>query len=208
MKKKAAVIHRKTAKPIRHTVRDEFYQAVSEVLRTARSNAYRAVNFAMVESYWHVGRMIVEEEQKGKERAEYGAFLIRDLSTSLSDEFGKGFSEQSLWNMRRYYQCFPILSALRRELTWTHYKLLIRVENETARAYYLNEVADQNWSTRVLERQINSLYYERLQMSRDKKPVIKEIQEKTKPLAATPQDVIKDPYVLEFLGLRDNPAFP
>ncbi len=150
------------------THHQDFYHNVAEILRAARGNAYRAVNFAMVEAYWNVGRMIVEEEQQGKERAEYGAFLIQNLAVRLSNEFGRGFSEPSLWNMRQYYQCFPILSALRRELTWTHYKSLIRVENETARAWYLKEAAEQNWSTRVLERQINSLYYERLLMSRDK----------------------------------------
>ncbi|MEK6698204.1 MAG: PDDEXK nuclease domain-containing protein [Nitrospirota bacterium] len=211
-------------------MRHKFYESVAEVLRVARSNVYRAVNFAMVEAYWHVGRMIVEEEQQGKERAEYGAFLIKNLSINLTEEFGKGFTEPNLWNFRQFYLCFPnwhtlcaeskadkkdsdgascpeILYALRRELTWTHYRLLMRVEKPEARAWYLNEAADQNWSTRTLERQINSLYYERLHMSRDKKPVIKEMQQKTAHLAPEPRDFIKDPYVLEFLGLKDNPDF-
>ena len=98
-------------------------------------------------------------------------------------------------------------NALRNELRWTHYKMLIRIDNETARAWYLAEAADQNRSTRTLYRQINSLYYDRLLMSRDKSPVIDEMQEKAAPLAATPRDFIKDPYVLEFLGLQDNPGF-
>jgi len=144
--------------------------------------------------------MIVEEEQSGKERAEYGASLIKNLSVRLATELGKGYSEPSLWNMRQFYQMFPILSALRRELAWTHYKSLIRVENEKARAYYLNEAADQNWSTRVLDRQINSLYYERLHMSRDKKPVIEEMQQKTAYLAPEPRGFIKDPMCSNFSG--------
>ena len=185
----------------------DFYQSVATILRTTRANAYRAVNFAMVEAYWNIGRMIIEEEQKGQERAEYGKSLIHNLSVCLTQEFGKGFSGQSLWNMRQFYQCFPILSALRRELTWTHYKALIRVENEAARAWYLNETADQNWSTRALERQINSLYYERLLMSRNQAPVIEEMQQQTAPLALTPQDFIKDPYILEFLGIPDPHQF-
>ena len=185
----------------------DFYQSVAEILRAARANAYRAVNFTMVEAYWNVGRKIVEEEQLGEERAGYGAHLIQRLSESLGSEFGRGFSVQSLWNMRQFYQCFPILSALRRELTWTHYKALIRVENEKARAYYLQEAAEQNWSVSALERQINSLYYERLLMSRDKAAVTEEMQQKTAPLAPTPQDFIKDPYVLEFLDIPDAHEF-
>ncbi|MFZ3208382.1 MAG: PDDEXK nuclease domain-containing protein [Geobacteraceae bacterium] len=187
--------------------RGDFYQSVAEILRAARANAYRAVNFAMVEAYWNVGRVIVEEEQRGQERAEYGAALLKNLSIRLTAEFGAGFSEQSLRNMRQFYSCFPIRSALRSELTWSHYKALIRAENEAARAYYLIEAADQNWSTRALERQINSLYYERLLMSRDKAAVTEEMQQKTAPLAPAPQDFIKDPYVLEFLGIPDPHEF-
>lgn len=213
MKKEKAPVRQKTRKSnkkgteIRSAARSELYNAVAEILRTARSNAYRAVNFTMVEAYWNVGRMIVEEEQQGKERAEYGAFLIRDLSFRLTEEFGKGFDERELRRMRQFYQLFSIRGALRPELAWTHYRLLIRIVKQDARAWYLNEAADRNWSTRALERQINSLYYERLLMSRDKAPVIEEMQEKTGSLAPAPQDFIKDPYVLEFLGLKDNPNF-
>ena len=192
----------------------DFYQSVAEILRAARGNAYRAVNFAMVEAYWNVGRKIVEEEQQGKERAEYGAALIKNLSIRLSEEFGKGFTESNLWNFRQFYLAFPAqdprnqkLYALRRELTWSHYRLLMRVEKADARAWYLKEAADQSWSTRALERQINSLYYERLLMSRDKAPVIEEMSEKTARFVPTPQDLIKDPYVLEFLGIPDAHPF-
>jgi len=213
MKRKKAVAKPKSGgRPARgdqnlSATRRDFYQSITDILRAARANAYRAVNVAMVEAYWNVGRKIVEEEQRGYERAEYGAALLRNLSVRLTAEFGTGFSEQSLRNMRQFYSCFPIRSALRSELTWSHYKALIRVENEAARAYYVTEAASQNWSTRALERQINSLYYERLLMSRDKAAVTEEMQQKTTPLAPTPQDFIKDPYVLEFLGIPDAHEF-
>lgn len=219
----------KSSDRILYAVRGEFYESIADVLRTARSNAYRAVNFVMVEAYWNVGRMIVEEEQQGKERAEYGSYLLRHLSARLTKEFGKGFDESNLRYIRQFYLTFPIrdalrhessedrdsasdkretiLSALRRELTWTHYRLLIRVEKPEAREWYMKEAADQNWSTRALERQINSLYYERLLMSRDKAPVMQEMREKTEPLAPVPEDFIKDPYVLEFLGMPDAHQF-
>jgi predicted nuclease of restriction endonuclease-like (RecB) superfamily len=190
-----------------------FYESVAEILRTARKNAYRAVNFTMVEAYWNVGRRIVEEEQQGQERAEYGKYLIRGLSTRLQKEFGKGFTESGLWYFRQLYLAYPadpeqrILDALRRELSWTHYRLLMRVEKPEVRAWYMNEAADQNWSTRALERQIHSLYYERLLMSRDKAPVVDEMREKTAPHAPQPEDFIKDPYVLEFLGIPDSHKF-
>ena len=191
----------------RSASRSDFYQSVAEILRAARANAYRAVNFAMVEAYWNVGRMIVEEDQRGKERAEYGVALLKNLSIRLSEEFGAGFSEQSLRNMRQFFSSFSIRSALRSELTWTHYKTLIRVENEAARTYYATEAANQNWTVRALERQINSLYYERLLLSRDRAPVIEDMQAQTAPLAPAPRDFIKDPYVLEFLGIPDAPEF-
>ncbi|MBZ0155442.1 MAG: PDDEXK nuclease domain-containing protein [Alphaproteobacteria bacterium] len=219
---------------IRYTVRSEFYESIAEVLRSARSNSYRAVNFVMVEAYWNVGRMIVEEEQKGKKRADYGDALVRSLSERLTLDFGKGFNMSNLWAFKQFYLAFPILRtlcgessetrlsqrqvgnndpapsspyAVRRELTWSHYRLLIRVEKQEARQWYMNEAAEQNWSVRALERQINSLYYERLKMSCAKETVIKEMQEKTALIPAKPQDFIKDPYVLEFLGMKDSPSF-
>ena len=187
--------------------RPDFYQSVAEILRAARANAYRAVNFAMVEAYWNVGRMIVEEEQRGQQRAEYGAALLKNLSIRLTAEFGAGFDERELRRMRQFYSSFPIRGALRPELAWTHYRLLIRVDKPDARTWYLKEAADQNWSTRALERQINSHFYERLLMSSNKAAVTEEMQQKTTPLAPTPQDFIKDPYVLEFLGIPDTHEF-
>jgi hypothetical protein len=144
--------------------------SIAENLQNARRNAYCAINFTMVEAYWNVGRMIVEEEQKGSERAEYGAFLIKNLSFRLTEEFSKGFTETNLKYFRQFYLTFPaagiseirhtlrveslsVPSGLRRELSWSHYHLPIRVEKEKARIYYMNEAANQNWSTRALERQ-------------------------------------------------------
>lgn len=189
------------------TLRPEFYQHIAGVLRTARSSAYRAINSIMVEAYWNVGRMIVEEEQQGQKRAEYGSHLLRELSARLTGEFGNSFSERNLRNFRQFYLCFPIWNALRSKLTWTHYRALMRVENSDAREWYMKEATDQNWSTRVLQRQINSLYYDRLRMSHDKAPVQREGREKTTVLAPSPRDFIKDPYVLEFLDIPDVHPF-
>jgi predicted nuclease of restriction endonuclease-like (RecB) superfamily len=186
------------------------FDDIRQILHQARQKAYSAVNFAMVEAYWNIGKRIVEEEQHGAARAEYGKQLIKELSKKLTGEFGKGFTEANIWNFRQFYLAFQseeIPYALRRELTWTHYRLIMRVENPTSRKYYMTEAADQNWSTRQLERNINSLYRERLLMSRDKAPVVEEMQEKTSALAPTARDFIKDPYVLEFLGMPDNPHF-
>ncbi|MFO0794646.1 MAG: DUF1016 N-terminal domain-containing protein [Candidatus Brocadiaceae bacterium] len=187
-----------------------FFNDIRRIIEQARQKAYSAVNFAMVEAYWHIGKRIVEEEQKGKTRAEYGQQLIKELSIRLSAEFGKGFSEANIKNFRQFYLIFKgdkIRYTLCSELSWSHYRLTMRVENPSAREYYMREAAEQNWSVRALERQINSLYYERLLASRNKKPVIKEMKEKTTPLAPTPQDFIKDPYVLEFLGMPDVTQF-
>lgn len=178
------------------------YRSIAQVLETARTTAYRAVNKAMVEAYWQIGRLIVEEEQQGKARAEYGAGLIPALSKRLMAEFGKGFTENNLWYMRQFHQTFPILHALRGELSWTHYRLLLKVEKEEARHFYLQEAVNANWSTRELERQINSLLYERLLLSKDKTKVLELAAEGQ--IVRTAQDLIKDPYVLEFLGVREN----
>ena len=190
----------KTTKPIEST-----YQTIKEVLEQARTQSYRAVNFAMVQAYWNIGRIIVEEEQKGKTKADYGKQLIAELAERLKADFGKGFDQSNLWHMRSFYLAFPILDAVRRELTWTHYRLLLRVERQEVRQFYLDECIAANWSTRQLERQINSFYYERLLSSRHKGLVKTEIK-KLEP-GPTPQDIIKDPYVLEFLGLKESKAY-
>jgi len=183
------------------------FQSIKNILQTARDNAYTQVNFIMVEAYWNIGKQIVEEEQKGDDRAKYGSYLIKELSKQLSDEFGKGFSKQSLWNMRQFYKAFPILSAVRRELSWTHYKMIIRLKDENARVWYMEESIKSNWSTRALDRQIGTQYYERLLSSQEKQGLELEAKEKTKKMLATPKEIIKDPYVLEFLDLKQNCTF-
>lgn len=180
------------------------FAEIREVLVTARRTAYKAVNFAMVTAYWNVGRLIVEDEQKGHIRAEYGKAILADLSTRLTDEFGKGFDERELRRIRQFYLVFPKWDALRPELTWTHYRLLIRVQNEQARLWYMNEAAEQTWSSRQLDRQISVLYYERLLNSTDTLSVREEAENNLAQLA--PQEFIHDPYVLEFLNLKNYPA--
>ena len=181
-----------------------FYKQVSSILNAARNKAYTAVNFAMVEAYWEIGRSIVEQ-QGGEERASYGEALIEGLAVKLTKDFGKGFDIRNLRFMRQFYLAFPIRNALRTELSWTHYRRLMRVPDTDTRMWCMNECADSHWSTRQLERQINTMFRERLLVSKDKETVSAEIQ-KTAP-ARRPEDIIRDPYVLEFLGFSDDAAF-
>lgn len=182
----------------------QLFAEIRQILIGARQTAYKAVNFAMVTAYWNIGRLIVEDEQQGSTRAEYGKAVLADLSVRLTEEFGKGFTEANLRNMRQFYQYFPNCYALRSELTWTHYRLLIRVQDEDARQWYMNEAAEQTWSSRQLDRQISVLYYERLLASKDTRPVREEAAQNLSLI--TPQEFIHDPYVLEFLNLKDYPA--
>jgi predicted nuclease of restriction endonuclease-like (RecB) superfamily len=182
------------------------YRTIADILQTARAASYRAVNQVMVQAYWQIGRVIVEREQQGQKRAGYGEMLIEELSKRLAQGFGKGFDRSNLWHMRKFYRTFPnFLDAPRRELSWTHYRLLLRVENEDARNFYLNETSTSNWSTRELDRQIDSLLYERLALSRDKKKVRALANEGQ--ILRRAEDLIKDPYVLEFLDLQDTTVF-
>ena len=187
--------------------KDNFYTQIKTILQSARDRAYTQVNFIMVEAYWHIGQQIVEEEQRGEDRAKYGSYLIKELSSKLTQEFGKGFTQQNLRNMRQFYNCFPIRSTLCSELSWSHYRLIIRIENKNAREWYIDESAKSNWSVRALERQIGTHYYERILASKEQESVKLEAIEKTKDLQLTPKDIIKDPYVLEFLDLKDNRLF-
>lgn len=184
---------------------DTLYNTINQIIEEARNTVYRTANFTMVQAYWSIGKTIVEEEQNGKERAEYGQELIKQLSKKLTKKHGKGFTETNLKYMRQFYQIFEKSHALRDQLSWTHYRLLLKVENEQARQFYLQEAIDCNWSTRSLERQINNLYYERMLMSQNNQIVKSEATEKT--TQQEPKDIIKDPYVLEFLGLKDNTDF-
>lgn len=175
---------------------------VAQIIREARQTAYRAVNFTMVLAYWNIGKLVVEDELHW-ERADYGKAVLRNLSQRLTNEFGKGFDERELRKMCQFYRCFEIRDTLRPELSWSHYRRLISVENSEARMWYMNEAADSVWSTRQLDRQISTLYYDRLLASQNKQVVIREAEEKMKAIA--PEDFIKDPYVLEFLNLKDYP---
>lgn len=225
---KAAVMTKpKPSSPSLARSAEPLYRQVRTVLESARSSAYRAVNAAMVQAYWNVGRLIVEHEQGGAKRAAYGEAVLDDLSRRLTADFGPGFTATNLRHMRAFYLAFPIQhalraefeaarkqhsargkslapvrglpAALRTELSWTHYRLLLAVENPQARAWYMCEAADQHWSTRQLERQISVLYYERLLASRKQAPVRKEATAKL--ATVDPAQFIRDPYVLEFLDL-------
>ena len=183
---------------------ESLYADIRVILATARKQTYHAINFAMVESYWMIGQAIVEHEQHGETRAAYGKGVLKELAARLTTDFGKGFDERELRKMRQFYFSFPIRDTLRPELTWSHYRRLISVENDQARLWYMNEAAEGVWSTRQLDRQISSLYYERLLASREKGPVMREAKEKIGQLE--PQQFIRDPFVLEFLNLKDYPS--
>ena len=185
-------------------VSDSFYRQIASILSSARSRAYAAVNFAMVEAYWEIGRSIVEQ-QGGEGRAEYGEALLQGLAERLTEDFGRGFDASNLRYMRQFYLAFPIRDALRHELSWTHYRRLSRVVDAEARIWYMNECADSHWSTRQLERQINTMFRERLLSSRERETVAAEVQHSAP--AKRPGDIIRDPYVLEFLGFSDDAAF-
>ncbi|MFH1846614.1 MAG: PDDEXK nuclease domain-containing protein [Candidatus Omnitrophota bacterium] len=175
------------------------YDRIRVIIEKARGNIERVINTEMVMAYWNVGKEIVEEDQRGKKRAEYGRFVLKELSEKLTAEFGKGFDESNLRNIRMFYRTYPKRDALRHKLSWTQYRILMRIDKPEARSFYEAECVANNWSVRELERQKGSFLYERLALSKDKKGVMRlarKGQEITKY-----EDMIKDPYVLEFTGL-------
>lgn len=178
--------------------------AITQQIEQARGQVRQTVNTAMVQSYWEIGRLIVEHEQQGNSRADYGKQQLQQLSQQLTERLGKGFDVTNLRNMRQFYLSFPIRDAVRLELSWTHYRTLLRIENAQARDWYLHEAINQSWSARALERQISTLYYERLLASQDKSLVEAEAQQNTQPLAETAKDYLRDPYILDFLNLQDK----
>jgi predicted nuclease of restriction endonuclease-like (RecB) superfamily len=180
--------------------------SLGELIRQARQKALRAVDTLQVQTCWQIGRHIVEFEQQGAERAAYGKRLLPTLAKLLTEEFGKGFDERNLRHMRDFYRTFPIWNAVRTELSWTHYRTLLRVENNNARQWYMNETATLNWSTRALERQIATLYYERLLASKDRPLVEQEAVTHLQELNKSPREFVRDPVVLEFLGLPNAGA--
>ena len=208
------------------------------IVSKARSKAFAAVNYSLVERNWRIGQRIVEQEQNGASRAEYGKHVIEIASAALTEEFGKGFSYTNIANYKRFYLTFNNLQILQtvseefnnpiqqtlpakssaphkedkaesaqselRLLPWSHYERLIRVEDKKAREWYAKEAFEQGWSYRTLNRNINTLYYERLLMSTKKQPVVKEMQDKTKAYQQDKLEYIKSPVVLEFLGLPED----
>lgn len=169
------------------------FSEIKEIILQSRQRVFRIANSALLETYWQIGKLIVEDEQQGKERADYGKSVLKNLANQLTLEFGKGFDERNLNNMRAFYKAFPIWNALRTELSWTHYRLLSRLNSEEKSQYYLNESIQNNWNSRTLQRQINSLAFERV------------LEHKTKEThPETIQNLIKDPYIFEFLGLPSD----
>lgn len=177
---------------------------IKQVIQQARTQVKQTVNTAMVQAYWQIGRLIIEHEQQGKERAAYGKAQLQQLSKQLTAEFGKGFDVTNLRNMRRFYLAFAKQETLSLELSWSHYNLLARIENPEARLWYQQQASEQHWSVRALERQIGTLYYERLLASKQKQPVEQEAAEKTQALAESNKDYLRDPYILDFLNLQDK----
>ena len=186
------------------TVDQEIYTAVRGYVVAAQNQIYSSVNTAMVNAYWNIGKQIYEVCGEN-DRAAYGKQLLQYLPQKLTEEFGKGFDERNLRNMRQFYLTFPNRNALRSDLSWTHYRSLMKVKDEAARNFYLEEAVKSGWSSRQLERQINSFYYQRILASKDKKSVSAEIDT----LEPKPEyeKIIKDPYVLEFLDLPANDIF-
>jgi predicted nuclease of restriction endonuclease-like (RecB) superfamily len=192
---------------------------IKKILSSARDKAYYAINSAMVEAYWQIGRRIVEEEQHGKERADYGTYIVKTLSKELTAEFGKGFSERSIWQFRQFYQMFPEFEIVRtplaqselssnlQKLNWAQIQRIMRVSNPEARAYYLRETAENMWSYRTLDRNISTLYYQRLLSSQIQEPVIAEMEDKTSEYQQDKLEFIKNPSVLEFLALPNNKGY-
>ncbi|MDR2556943.1 MAG: PDDEXK nuclease domain-containing protein [Bacteroidales bacterium] len=182
---------------------DSFFAEVSQLLQQARNTAYRAVNTVMVNTYWQIGKRIVEQEQRGQSHANYGDYLITNLSRYLSDIFGKGFSEANLWNIRQFYLVFPDFEQFSTHcvgnLSWTNIRLIMRLDNPEEREYYIKEVSEQNWSSRLLERNIKTGYYRRLlSTQQNNTPAISDNEK------YNPAEFIKDPYIAEFLNIPED----
>ena len=175
------------------------------IIETSRSNAIHSVDFCRVQMYWNLGRRIFEEEQQGRERAEYGVYLLKNLSLNLMKEYGSGFSERQLKFCRQFYRVYPIGNALRSQLNWSQYRMLIQIPDPNKREYYELESVNNAWNGRELERQINSHLYERLLLSNDKETLLAIARKERVP--ETPQEIIKDPMVLEFLGLERKSSY-
>jgi predicted nuclease of restriction endonuclease-like (RecB) superfamily len=184
---------------------DTFVGEIRTIINQARSAAVRSVDFSRVQMYWNIGRRIVEEEQHGKERADYGTYLIKNLAKELEPEYGSGFGVRQLERARQFYRVYPIASTVRSQLNWSQYRMLIQIEDPDKREYYELESVNSGWTARETERQINSMLYERLLLSNEKEKVLAVARNQRIP--ESPTEVIKDPMVLEFLGLERKAAY-
>ena len=206
---------------------------IKDIIFAAKQQVNNSVNTAMVVSYWLIGNRIINEEQNGNKRADYGKFIIKTLAEELTKEFGKGFSKRSLWEFRQFYTTFSefeiertafalslkyiknrdknsdtsIMRTPFAQLSWSHFRLLMRLKNAKARNYYIKEASQNNWSVKILDRNIATQYYERLLLSDDKEPVITEMQARIKDLQTNKFDFIKSPTVLEFLNIPTNRSY-
>ena len=178
---------------------------IKQIINDARAHAIRSVDFCRVQMYWAIGQRIVEKEQQGKERADYGTYLIKRLAQEIEPEYGSGFGERQLKFCRQFYKTYPKGNALRSQLNWSQYRMLIQISDPDKREYYELEAVNEGWTGRQLERQINSMLYERLLLSNDKESVLAVARKERTP--ETPQEIIKDPMVLEFLGLERKAAY-
>lgn len=177
------------------------FDNIKDLVINSRNKVYQTVNIEMLNLYWNIGKAIMEIQQ-GDERASYGDAVLDKLSQKLTNEFGRGFSKRNLERMRKFYICFPIATTVSSQLSWSHYLELIKIEEEAKRSFYLNECINTKWSVRELQRQRDSLLYERLTISADKEKLL-ELSEKGQILKSS-EDLVKDPFVLEFLDIREN----
>ena len=189
----------------KEVISTKLVQDAKQIIETARENAVRSVDFCRVQMYWKLGKRIFEEEQHGKKRADYGAYIVKSLAEKLEAEYGSGFSERQIKFCRQFYRTYPIGNALRSQLNWSQYRMLIQIPDLDKREYYELEAVNEGWTGRQLERQINSMLYERLLMSNDKEKVLAVARKERTP--ESPLEIIKDPMVLEFLGLERKPAY-
>ena len=186
-------------------INNQMIEEIRTLLISSRLQLQQSVNSVMVQTYWNIGKIIVEDEQDGQERAAYGKKQLEQISNTLTQEFGKGFDARNLRSMRQFYLNFSNWNAVSTKLSWTHYRTLIRIENQDARDWYIKETIENNWSTRALERQISKLYYERLLSSSDKKTLVVEANEKINELQTSDiKNYLRDPYIFDFLNLPNE----
>lgn len=184
---------------------ESFFAEVRRIIEESRNNAVRSVDYCRVQMYWNIGKRIFEEEQQGKERADYGTYIIKNLAIDLEPEYGSGFSVRQLEMCRQFYRLYPIANALRSQLNWSQYRMLIQIPDPDKREYYELEAVNNCWTGREMERQINSMLYERLLLSNDKESVLAVARKQRIP--QNPREIIKDPMVLEFLGLEKKEQY-